>query len=96
MASLPESLTLIDTSSDTFLSNLFSSNSGSSVIPQTLEELKAKMANLYPAFENQLEMIRDMYSSFWEFLSLEEFRNIVCESLEEDSDSRLHPEIEHM
>jgi phospholipase A2 len=98
VASLPDSLTLIDTSADTFLSNLFSSSSASdyipSVIPQTFEELKAKMTNLYPAFENQLETIRDMYKSFWDFLSLEEFRRIVQESLEEDDDPELHPEIE--
>ncbi|OAD02793.1 hypothetical protein MUCCIDRAFT_37692 [Mucor lusitanicus CBS 277.49] len=35
-----------------------------------------------------------MYNSFWEFLSLEEFRNIVRESIQEDDDPEMHPEIE--
>lgn len=98
VASLPRSVTLIDNSADTFLSSLFSSSAATnyipSVIPQTFEELKTKMANLYPAFESQLETIREMYNSFWEFLSLEEFRHVVRESLEEDGDPKVHPEIE--
>ncbi|KAI8347618.1 acyl transferase/acyl hydrolase/lysophospholipase [Choanephora cucurbitarum] len=64
------------------------------MIPSAVEDLKAKMASLYPSFENQLETIRNMYNAFWEFLMLDEFKAIVQESLEEDADPQLHPEIE--
>lgn len=99
VASLPESLNLIDDSADNFLSSLFNSTYSPSgyipgFIPTSFEELKEQMAALYPNFENQLETIRKMYNSFWEFLSLEEFRKIVKESIEEDDDPELHPEIE--
>lgn len=85
-----------DTSTDDFLSNLFSiqpSDYIPSIIPTTFEELQSKLASLYPNFENQIETIKEMYNSFWEFLSLEDFRKIVQESLEEDNDPVLHPEI---
>ncbi|KAI9339239.1 acyl transferase/acyl hydrolase/lysophospholipase [Pilaira anomala] len=97
VAALPKSIEL-DNSTNDFLSNLFSGNASDyipSVIPATFEELKSKLASLYPAFENQIETIREMYNSFWEFLSLEDFRKIVRESLQEDDDPVLHPEIEH-
>ena len=97
VAALPD-LSFSDSSSDAFLSNLFSGTNALDYIPDfiptTFDELKQKMASLYPAFENQLETIKEMYNSFWEFLSLEEFRNIVKESLEEDDDPVLHPEID--
>lgn len=96
IAALPDSLT-IDTSSDDFLSNLFSGSPSDYLpdfIPTSFEELKERMATLYPNFENQIETIKEMYNSFWEFLSLEEFRNIVRESLEEDDNPELHPEID--
>lgn len=95
VASLPDSFTLIDNSTDSFISKIFSSSAISmpSIIPTSFEELKEQMNSLYPHFENQLETIRDMYKSFWEFLSLEEFKNIVRESLKEDDDPELHPEI---
>ena len=35
-----------------------------------------------------------MYSSFWDYLFLEDFRKIVKESMKEDTDTGLHPEIE--
>ncbi|CEP18713.1 hypothetical protein [Parasitella parasitica] len=100
IASLPESLSLVDSSADNLLSSLFSSSYSAAdyipgFIPTSLEELKQHMASLYPDFESQFETIREMYNSFWEFLSLEEFRNIVRESMEEDDDPELHPEIEH-
>ncbi|KAI8068920.1 acyl transferase/acyl hydrolase/lysophospholipase [Thamnidium elegans] len=97
VAALPDNLVL-DSSADDFLSNLFSQNTSdylTSVIPTSFEELKTKLSSLYPSFENQIETIREMYNSFWEFLSLEDFRRIVNESLEEDDDPVLHPEIEH-
>ncbi|KAI8644052.1 acyl transferase/acyl hydrolase/lysophospholipase, partial [Parasitella parasitica] len=100
VASLPESLSLFDNSADSFLSSLFGSSYSPAdyipgFIPTSLEELKEHMASLYPNFESQFETIREMYNSFWEFLSLEEFKNIVRESMEEDDDPELHPEIEH-
>ncbi|KAG2204450.1 hypothetical protein INT47_005241 [Mucor saturninus] len=85
-----------DTSTDDFLSNLFSINPSDyipSIIPTTFEELQSKLSSLYPNFESQIETIKEMYNSFWEFLSLEDFRKIVQESLEEDDDPVLHPEI---
>lgn len=97
VAALPDNLVL-DRSADDFLSNLFSQNTTAyltSVIPTSFEELKTKLSSIYPSFENQIETIREMYNSFWEFLSLEDFRNIVNESLKEDDDPVLHPEIEH-
>ncbi|GAA5807883.1 hypothetical protein MFLAVUS_001263 [Mucor flavus] len=97
VAALPDNLVL-DSSADDFLSNLFSQNTSdylTSVIPTSFEELKTKLSSIYPSFESQIETIREMYNSFWEFLSLEDFRNIVNESLEEDDDPVLHPEIEH-
>ncbi|GAA5799245.1 hypothetical protein HPULCUR_004655 [Helicostylum pulchrum] len=97
VAALPDNLVL-DRSADDFLSNLFSQNTSdylTSVIPTSFEELKAKLSSIYPSFEHQIETIREMYNSFWEFLSLEDFRKIVNESLEEDDDPVLHPEIEH-
>ncbi|CAO3617653.1 unnamed protein product [Mucor hiemalis] len=95
IAALPEALTL-DTSTDDFLSNLFSGNPSDYLpdfIPTSFEELKSAMASFYPSFENQIETIKEMYNSFWDFLSLEEFKNIVQESLDEDDDPELHPEI---
>jgi phospholipase A2 len=95
VASLPHTLTL-DLSIDSFLSNLFSGNPSDyipSIIPASFEELKEKMAALYPNFESQLETIKNMYNTFWEYLSLEDFKNIVKESLAEDDDPILHPEI---
>lgn len=75
-----------------FLGNLFKSTSD--IVPASLEEFKSKMSSLYPAFERQLENIRNMYSSFWDYLFLEDFRKIVKESMKEDTDTGLHPEIE--
>lgn len=95
LAALPDSV-ILDTSTDDFLSNLFSINPSDyipSIIPTSFEEFQLKMTALYPNFESQIETIKDMYNSFWEFLSLEDFRNIVKESLEEDDDPILHPEI---
>ncbi|KAL9552456.1 hypothetical protein MBANPS3_003755 [Mucor bainieri] len=99
VACLPSSLSLIDDSADNFLSSIFNSSYSPSdyipgFIPTSIEELKEQMASLYPNFQNQFETIRDMYNSFWDFLSLEEFRNIVRESIEEDDDPEMHPEIE--
>lgn len=99
VASLPSSLNLIDDSADNFLSSLFNSSYSPSdyipgFIPTSIEELKEQMASLYPNFQSQFETIREMYNSFWEFLSLEEFRNIVRESIQEDDDPEMHPEIE--
>ncbi|KAI9481693.1 MAG: acyl transferase/acyl hydrolase/lysophospholipase [Benjaminiella poitrasii] len=97
VASLPDSFLLIETSSaaDTFLNKIFSSLPSYHIIPTSFEELKTKIASLYPTFENQLEAIRDMYQSFWDYLTFEDFRKMVNESKEEDDDSELHPEIEH-
>ncbi|CEG75570.1 hypothetical protein RMATCC62417_10591 [Rhizopus microsporus] len=75
-----------------FLGNLF--KNASDIVPSSLEEFKSKMSSLYPAFERQLENIRNMYSSFWNYLFLEDFRKIVKESMKEDTDTNLHPEIE--
>ncbi|CEG69427.1 hypothetical protein RMATCC62417_05504 [Rhizopus microsporus] len=75
-----------------FLGNLF--KNASDIVPASLEEFKSKMSSLYPAFERQLENIRNMYSSFWNYLFLEDFRKIVEESMKEDTDTSLHPEIE--
>ncbi|KAI8081796.1 acyl transferase/acyl hydrolase/lysophospholipase, partial [Gilbertella persicaria] len=94
VASLPEATMLIDNTPDNLLNKLFTSSFYTEYMPSTFEELKTKMSSLYPAFEHQLEVIRDMYKSFWEFLSLEEFKAIVQESLKEDDDPELHPEIE--
>lgn len=92
VSSLPDTLTL-DKSTDSFLSNLFSGDYIPSIIPISFEELKNKMAALYPNFESQLETIKNMYNTFWEWLSLQDFKKIVKESLEEDDDPVLHPEI---
>ncbi|KAG1459738.1 hypothetical protein G6F46_007140 [Rhizopus delemar] len=75
-----------------FLGSLF--KNASALVPSTLEEFKSKMASVYPAFERQMEAIRHMYSSFWDYLFLEDFRKIVKESLNEDDDVILHPEIQ--
>ncbi|KAG1449824.1 hypothetical protein G6F56_008531 [Rhizopus delemar] len=77
---------------DDFLSRLF--QNASDIVPSTLEDIKEKMRLLYPAFERQLESLQKMYSSFWDYLFLEDFKKIVKESLEEDDDVMLHPEIE--
>lgn len=93
LAALPVTM---DKSTDDFLSNLFSIHPSDyipSIIPTTFEELQLKLSSLYPNFENQIQTIKEMYNSFWEFLSLEDFRKIVQESLEEDDDPILHPEI---
>ena len=89
--SLPTSVTPEDEAND-FLGSLF--KNASDIVPSTLEEFKSKMAAVYPAFERQLEAIRNMYSSFWDYLFLEDFRKIVKESLNEDDDVILHPEIQ--
>ncbi|KAI7898671.1 acyl transferase/acyl hydrolase/lysophospholipase [Cokeromyces recurvatus] len=100
VASLPTSFLLIETSSaaDTFLNKLFSSINPANyqqIIPTSYEELKAQIASLYPTFENQLEAIRDMYHSFWDYLTFEDFRNMAKESMKEDNNPNLHPEIQH-
>jgi phospholipase A2 len=97
ISSLP-SLPVTVSSTDEFLGNLFSTGPGSffpsfDAFPTSLEELGEKIAPLYPNFESQLEAIKEMYASFWDFLSLEDFNLIVQETMQEDEDTDLHPEI---
>ncbi|KAI9271702.1 acyl transferase/acyl hydrolase/lysophospholipase [Phascolomyces articulosus] len=87
--------------SDEFISNIFNNMPEWTTpdwittpdIPTSLEDWTEKMTQLYPAFESQLESMRETYEQFWNFLSMDEFRKIVEESRREDLDATLHPEI---
>ncbi|KAI9276546.1 acyl transferase/acyl hydrolase/lysophospholipase [Sporodiniella umbellata] len=87
-----ESLPISIESEEDFLSKLLKATTD--IIPTSLEEITERLNSIYPAFERQLEAFRNMYSSFWDSLFLEDFTQIVKESLEEDKDIELHPEIE--
>lgn len=52
------------------------------------------LEDLYPKFERQIENLKESYTWFWNFLSLDEFRAVIDETRKEDADASLNPEIE--
>lgn len=94
------SLQTVQATGDEFINTVFGSNSLSSAwnsiewpeLP-SLEQVNAKLAELYPTFTSQIEALRKSYESFWDFLYMDEFRQIIEETRREDADPSLHPEI---
>ncbi|KAF7724212.1 hypothetical protein EC973_001231 [Apophysomyces ossiformis] len=90
-------------STDDFITTIFSSQltlpKPALELPElpelpSIEEMNETMARLYPSFVAQFDTIRESYSHFWEYLTMEDFRKMVEQVQTEAKDSSLYPEVD--
>lgn len=59
----------------------------------SVEDINAKMTELYPQFTSQFKHLSDGYAKMWDYLTMEDFRKLVEEIKQEEKDPRLYPEM---
>lgn len=59
----------------------------------SVDDINAKLNQLYPEFTSQFTHLHDNYQKLWDYLTMEDFRKIVDELVKEQNDPNIYPEI---
>ncbi|KAI9273032.1 acyl transferase/acyl hydrolase/lysophospholipase [Phascolomyces articulosus] len=83
------------TSVDDLISQVFSTGDGNtpSIKIPNRKDFEETVEKLYPGLAAQLNTMRESYARFWDFLTMDEFRQMVEMAEKETMDTKCHPEV---